>query len=110
MSQTTAIGEDLIRDIVGRLCSTAVVRRIILFGSAASGTMNGDSDVDLLVLEDEPGDIRREMVRLRESLHGLDMPFDILVMSVRRFEETKSVVGGIAFPAHKYGRVVYDAV
>jgi hypothetical protein len=27
----------------------------------------------------------------------------------QRFEETKGVIGGIAYPAHKYGRVLCEA-
>jgi hypothetical protein len=30
-------------------------------------------------------------------------------MSSERFEETKNIVGGIAYPARKYGRVLYEA-
>jgi hypothetical protein len=30
-------------------------------------------------------------------------------VSTARFEETKDVIGGIAYPAHKYGRVTYEA-
>lgn len=26
-----------------------------------------------------------------------------------RFEETKSVIGGLAYPANKYGKVIYEA-
>lgn len=32
-----------------------------------------------------------------------------IVISSERFEETKSIIGGIAYPAHKYGRVLYEA-
>ena len=37
------------------------------------------------------------------------MPFDVVVMATQRFEDTKYVVGGIAYPAHRYGRVIYEA-
>lgn len=109
MNQARTIGEQLRNEIVRRICNTAAVARIVLFGSAATGQMSRDSDVDLLVLEDEPDDIRQEMMRLRAALRGLEMPFDVLVMSKKRFEETKDVIGGIAYPANKYGRVIYDA-
>jgi len=109
MSQATIIGEQLLNEIVRRICGAASVARIVLFGSAAAGKMGRDSDIDLLVLEDEPGNIRQEMMRLRGTLRGLEMPFDVLVMSKKRFEETKHVIGGIAYPANKYGRVIYDA-
>ena len=26
----------------------------------------------------------------------------------KRFEESKNVIGGIAYPAHKYGKVIYE--
>ena len=109
MNQATGIGEQLLGEIVRRICNAAAVARIVLFGSAATGQMSPDSDIDLLVLEDEPGDIRQEMARLRAALRGLEMPFDVLVMSKSRFEETKHLIGGIAYPASKYGRVIYDA-
>jgi len=32
-----------------------------------------------------------------------------MVMPTDRFEETKGVVGGIAYPAHTYGKVIYTA-
>ena len=71
--------------------------------------MNKDSDIDLLVLESEPGNTRRESVRIREALWGIRYPFDIIIISTERFEETKNLVGGIAFPANKYGKVIYEA-
>jgi uncharacterized protein len=37
------------------------------------------------------------------------MPVDVLVMAPARFEETKEVIGGIAYPANKYGKVIYEA-
>jgi len=64
---------------------------------------------DLLIVLDEVGDVRLESVRLRRALGGLGMPLDVIVMRTDRFEETKNVVGGIAYPANKYGRVIYEA-
>jgi hypothetical protein len=71
--------------------------------------MTPDSDIDLLVVQAEVRDPRRESRRLREALNGLAVPFDVIVMSTDRFEETKGVIGGIAYPAHKYGKVIYEA-
>jgi hypothetical protein len=30
-------------------------------------------------------------------------------MATERFDESKGVIGGIAFPANKYGKVIYEA-
>ena len=102
------IKQKLIEEIVRRVLGATRVERIILFGSAAIGNMSSDSDIDLLVLEDSPGDIRHEMISVRTALLGLGFPFDVLVMPTEQFEESKDVIGGIAYPANKYGRVIYD--
>ena len=104
-----AISQTLVSEIVKRVVSVTEPRRIILFGSAATGQMTKDSDIDLLVLESAPGDARRESVRIRQAVRGLGYPFDIIVMAAERFEESKNIVGGIAYPANKYGKVIYDA-
>ena len=82
--------------------------RIIVFGSAAMSQMTRDSDIDLLILEAAPTDVREERVRIRQALRGVGYPFDIIVMATQRFEESKNVIGGIAHPANKYGKVIYE--
>lgn len=97
------------KEIVHRILSVAALDKIILFGSAATGTMTRDGDIDLLVVEAEPGDRRKESVRLRETLIGLGYPLDVIVISSEWFEESKGIIGGIAYPANKYGKVIYEA-
>ena len=70
--------------------------------------MTRDSDIDLLVVEPAPGNTREESVRIRRALGDVGHPIDVLVISTERFEETKNIFGGIAYPAHKYGRVLYE--
>ena len=103
------LGERLIAEIVGRIRSVATPRRILIFGSAAVGSLTPDSDIDLLVLEDDPVDARADRLRIRQALRGLGWAFDIIVMTTERFDETKGVVGTIAYPANRQGQVVYEA-
>lgn len=103
------VDASLIEEIVRRVLSVAHPERIILFGSAAKGTMTPDSDIDLLVLEDLPETPREESSRIRSALNGLGYPIDVIVMPTVRFEESKDVIGGIAYPANKYGKVIYPA-
>ena len=103
-----ALDENLIREIVRRILNVVKPDRIILFGSAVAGTMNRDSDIDLLILERTPVEISARRMAVRKNLRGLGFPFDILIMSTERFEETKDVIGGIAYPANKYGRIIYE--
>jgi predicted nucleotidyltransferase len=100
--------EGLVQQIVGRVLSVAKPDRIILFGSAAADQMTRDSDIDLLVVEPAPSDRRKESLRILDALRGLGFPFDVFVMASERFEESKDVFGGLAYPAHKYGRVIYE--
>jgi predicted nucleotidyltransferase len=97
-----------IDEIVDRIRKVAEAERIIMFGSAATGTMQADSDIDLLVIMLLCTDKRKLAISIRKALHGLGFAFDVIVMESERFEESKNVVGGISYPAHKYGKVIYE--
>jgi len=103
------LDKKLIEEIVGRILAVTLADRIIMFGSAATSRMSQDSDIDLLVLKSAPDNPRQESVRVRRALSGLGYPFDIMVMATESFDESKGVIGGIAFPANKYGKVIYEA-
>ncbi len=102
------LDETLTREIVRRILTVAEPDRVILFGSAASGQMTRDSDIDLLVVEPEPENTRVESIRIRRALGDIGYPLDVIVIASERFEETKGIIGGIAYPAHRYGRVLYE--
>lgn len=103
------IDQELVREIVRRILSVAEPDRVILFGSAATGQMTRDSDIDLLVLERAPEDPRDESVRIGDALRGLGYPIDVIVMESEWFEASRNVIGGLAYPASKYGRTIYEA-
>ncbi|MEK7409294.1 MAG: nucleotidyltransferase domain-containing protein [Acidobacteriota bacterium] len=103
------IDDSLVREIVRRLLGVTRPDRIILFGSAATDQMTRDSDIDLLVVAPSPSNTIEEHVRLRGCLRGLGFPFDVFLIATEKYEESKNVFGGIAYPAHKYGRVIYEA-
>jgi len=103
------VDETLLNEIVRRVLSVARPDKIILFGSAATGQMTEDSDSDLLILEREPANTRQRSVEILHALVDISYPFDVIVMPSDRFERTKRFIGGIAYPANKYGRVIYEA-
>jgi len=84
------------------------IRRLILYGSRAQGGATEESDFDFLVIEKDPVSKRDEMRRLRQSLSDLEYLVDVWVMGEEEFEETRNVIGGLAYPAHKYGLVLYE--
>ncbi len=103
------VNQTLLAEIVARILTVARPDGIILFGSAATGDMTKDSDLDLLIVEPAPGNRHEESVRVRDAIGNIDYPVDVLIMTTERFEATRNVIGGIAYPANKYGRVLYAA-
>lgn len=103
------IDDAILREITRRILAVSRPERVILFGSAARGEMTADSDIDLLVLSSSEIDSRAEAVRIRTALAGLPFPFDVVVMSRDRFEETRETIGGVAWPAAHHGKIIYEA-
>ena len=85
------------------------IRRIILYGSRAQGRGHPDSDFDLLVVAADPVVKGNARQRLRAYLTDVPYEVDVWVIGETEFEETKEVIGGLAFPAHKYGVVLHEA-
>lgn len=104
-----SVDESLLNEIVRRVLTVAQPDRIILFGSAATGRMTKDSDIDLLIVETAPVNTHDRSVEIRRALGKIGYPVDVIVMPTERFERTRTIIGGIAHPATKYGRVLYAA-
>jgi uncharacterized protein len=103
------IDKNFLDKMIHRILSVARPERVILFGSAASGAMTTESDIDILVIEKGFRNQRQENGRLRSALADLGVPVDVFTMTPERFAETKDVIGGLAYPANKYGKVIYEA-
>jgi predicted nucleotidyltransferase len=103
------VDEKLLGEIVRRVLSVARPDRIILFGSAATGEMTKDSDIDLLVVAPAPKNRHEERLKIADAIGDIEYPGDVIIIASERFEATKDIIGGIAYPAHKYGRVLYEA-
>ena len=50
-------------------------------------------------------DLRASLLRLQTNLEEREVA---LTKAREEFEETKNVIGGLAYPAHKYGVVLYE--
>ena len=71
--------------------------------------MTKDSDIGLLVVEPAAANTHERSVAIRRPVGDIGYPVDVMVMRTERFERTKGIIGGIAYPATKYGRVLYAA-
>jgi uncharacterized protein len=101
--------QEFLEKMINRILSITKPERVILFGSAAAGAMTVESDLDILVIEKGFNNQRQESNRLRSALADLAIPVDVFAMTPERFAETKDVIGGLAYPANKYGKVIYEA-
>ena len=103
------VDELVLNEVVRRVLAVAKPDKIILFGSAATGQMTKDSDIDILIVEQAPRNRHEESVAIADAIVDVEFPVDVKIIASERFDATKNIIGGIAYPAHKYGRVLYGA-
>jgi uncharacterized protein len=104
-----SVDETILREVVRRVLTVSAPDKIILFGSAAAGRMTKDSDIDLLVVASDARQPREQSVEITDAIGDVHYAVDVRVIDTERFEATKGIIGGIAYPAHKYGRILYEA-
>ena len=101
--------QDIASEMSAAIISAARPRRIILFGSRATGGATEDSDFDLMVVEDQPVDRYREMVRLRGLLRNFRVPVDLLVVSEDKYQYWRDTPGNVYHEAATKGVTLYEA-
>ena len=95
-------------DVIGRIVEVAEPEKIILFGSAARGDADPNSDIDLLVIKDG-ADALDLMARIYGRLRGVGAAVDAIVVSPEDVERYKDSHALIIKPAVQDGIVVYEA-
>ncbi len=96
-----------IEEMTRRIIATSHPIKIVLFGSRARGTAQPASDVDLLVVQPDPVEQRRESIRLRRALRDFQVPIDIVVVGEAFANRYRDIPGSVLYPAFKEGRVLY---
>ena len=96
-------------DVLQRVVEVSQPERIILFGSAARGRMDRNSDLDLLIIKDG-ADPLRLMARIYRRLHGVGVAVDAIVATPQDVERFKDSHALVFKPALRDGVVVYDAL
>ena len=101
---TEQLKERILRAMGGR------VKKIILFGSRARSDALPDSDYDVLVVLDKllPEERHGMLVRLYDVVRPCGAVVEPHVMGEEVFEETRSVIGGLAYPAWTEGVLLYE--
>jgi hypothetical protein len=47
-------------------------------------------------------------IAVLQAIGSIDVPVDVFTRTPQEFEETKDIIGGIAYAPAKYGRIVYE--
>ena len=108
MSQKT-LAEETLQEIIRRVVEVAHPERIILFGSAARGEMDSNSDVDLLVIRSGEFDYRSIVGNIYMNLHGVGQAVDVIMATPEQVEQYRDTHCLIIAPALREGREVYRA-
>jgi predicted nucleotidyltransferase len=102
------VPEEDLREIVRRIVAAVDPEKIILFGSAARGTMGPDSDLDLLVVksgEYHPVDASQAVYR---TLPDIDLSIDVIVATPEALAKYGDSFCVVYYPALREGKLLYD--
>lgn len=78
---------------------------IILFGSKARGDDDDNSDIDLLIVKD--GASRTMLRKVYDSLSGIDVPVDMIIVDGERLKENMDDPYMIYGQAFREGKMLY---
>lgn len=102
------VDSDLMNEIVRRIVVTARPEKVILFGSRARGDARPDSDIDLLVVANDPQPRSLRACALYGALSDILIPMDILVYRPEEIEEWRNVPQAFVTTAVREGDVLYE--
>lgn len=102
--------KETIAEMASRIGREFRPRRVILFGSYARGDATEESDVDLLVVVDEPRQRgKRSAPILRVLAEEYAVPVDVIVRTTDSLERESGVPGTLGDEVSKEGVVLYEA-
>lgn len=99
----------ILADVVERIVNAANPEKIVLFGSAARGTMGPDSDLDFLVIKGGKFDRCRVTTAIRQELRDAELAVDIVVVTPEEVERYRNSHCMVICPAVREGKVVYGS-
>ena len=100
--------DELLAETRKRVADAFSPEPVILFGSHAEGRPTSDSDLDLLAVTARPVDGDEHRTRTQGLFRDLLPAVQVITISRLEYEETRDVIGGVAYPAAKCGRVFHE--
>jgi HEPN domain-containing protein/predicted nucleotidyltransferase len=97
----------LLEEVVMRIVDAVAPDRIILFGSAARGTMGPRSDLDLLVVTSQRDDSGEADAAIRRALRTVQVEYDLVIATPGDLERYGRSIGLVYRAALEEGRELY---
>lgn len=102
------VSETIFSEATRRIVEQFHPVKVILFGSHARGEADERSDIDLIVLCESFTDRYELEARMYAAMRGIPYPVDLIVFTPEEFEVERTMVGTVACPAAREGKVVYE--
>ena len=106
-SSTAARTRPKLRQVLDAIAEAVEPERIILFGSAARGTMDAGSDIDLLVVK-RTDDLPGLRAAVRTALAANRRPLDVVAGTPRVLDEQRRCLSLVYGPALRDGVVAWE--
>jgi len=103
------LSSEILQEIINRITDVAHPERIIMFGSAARGEMDQDSDIDLLVVKSGEYNQNKLTREIYINMIGIEQSVDIIMATPEQIEKYKNINYLIIAPAIREGKEIYHA-
>ncbi len=100
--------DNLIQIKLNWILAEVIPLQVFVVGSAASGTMKTDSDVDIILVFKDQETLSKSMKRIWKARPQDDWPMDLLAFTKVQFFESVSKGGGVCWLALREGKLIYN--
>lgn len=109
MKESDTTNNQILDELIRRILQVVQPKRLILFGSAARGEINPESDLDVLVVMPDGIHRRRTAQTIYRRLTGLGVAKDIIVVTETDVKEHGENTSLVLYPALREGKGLYYA-
>jgi uncharacterized protein len=104
-----AVNESMLQEVVRRILSVRKPNSVILFGSRARSQAHPNSDLDILIVENESSlPPHQRATEYRMALGAVGCDIDLLVYTPDEIEEWAAVPNAFITTAVREGKILYE--